>query len=187
MASSGERIENPATGTVIRFAKTARDTNGELLQMDYVLKPFARKSSRDVHVHPNQEERITMFGGTLTYILDGTDHEATADQVVSLPSPHVHALRNEHGEELHMLVEFRTALDMETFLETVAGLAREGRVNAEGNPTLLQLGVIAAAFKKEVYSANIPLNIQRVIVPMLAAMGKARGYQARYARFSGAG
>ena len=184
MAIAGDRIDNPVTGTTITFLKTARDTDGELLQMDYLLRPHARKGYKDIHVHPYQEERITLFGGTLTYVLDGTDHEATAGQVVSLPAPHVHALRNEHGEELHMLVEFRPALDMETFLETMAGLAREGKVNAAGNPNLLQLAVIGREFRKEAYSANVPVGLQRVIVPLLAAIGRAVGYRARYPRFS---
>jgi hypothetical protein len=36
MASRGDTIENPLTGERMTFLETARDTDGELLQMEYV-------------------------------------------------------------------------------------------------------------------------------------------------------
>ena len=38
MAKAGDTIESPPTGACIRFLKTARDTNGQLLQIDDVMK-----------------------------------------------------------------------------------------------------------------------------------------------------
>jgi quercetin dioxygenase-like cupin family protein len=185
MAKANEVIDNPVTGTRITFLKTARDTDHALLQMDYLLTPYARKGYKDTHVHPHQEERLTILSGTLNYTLDGREYTAGAEEVVSIPTPRVHALRNESGEPVHMLVEFRPALDMETFLETMAGLARDGKTNKAGNPNLFQLAVIGDAFKREAYNAKIPLALQRMIVPLLALIGRALGYHARYDKYSG--
>ncbi|MEP7199191.1 MAG: cupin domain-containing protein, partial [Chloroflexota bacterium] len=187
MAHAGEVIYNPAQATRTTFLTTARDTNGELLQMDYRVAPFGRRGKKTVHIHPLQEERVSVLSGTLTYLLDGKVLTAGPGQVVSLPPPHVHALRNDHGEELHMIVEFRPALDIETFFETMAGLARDSRVNSEGNPNLLQLAVIGEAFKHEAVNANIPRFLQRILLPPLARIGRATGYRERYAKYSGAG
>ena len=44
MAKPGDVIENPVTGERIVFRKTARETNGELLQFELLLKPLPRSS-----------------------------------------------------------------------------------------------------------------------------------------------
>lgn len=187
MAHVGEVIVNPAQATYTTFLTTAHDMHDELLQMDYRIAPYGRRGKKDVHIHPLQEERITVLSGRLTYLLDGKVLTAGPGQVVSLPPPHAHALRNDNGEELHMIVEFRPALDIETFLETMAGLARDGQVDENGNPNLLQLAVIGEAFKNEVVNANIPRRLQRLLIPSLARIGRAVGYRERYAKYSGAG
>lgn len=185
MAKANEVIENPATGTRMTMLKTARDTNGELLQIEYWLYPYARKGSRDTHIHPNAEERLTIFSGNLNYILDGKEYTAGAERVVSFPTPHVHAFRNDSSEPVRMLVEFRPALDMETLLETMAGLARDGKTDKAGNPNIFQLAVIVKAYEREYRSTKIPFVLQDLMLPPLAMIGRWLGYRARYERYSG--
>ncbi len=185
MARTNEVIENPATGTRMTMLKTARDTNGELLQIEYWLYPYARKGSRDTHVHPNAEERLTIFSGSLSYILDGKQYTAGSEQVVTFSTPRVHGFRNESGEPVRMLVEFRPALDMETLLETMAGLARDGKTDKDGNPNIFQLAVIGKAFEREYRTARIPFSLQRTVLPVLAVIGRRLGYRARYEQYSG--
>lgn len=165
--------------------KTSRDTNGELLQIEYWLYPYARKGSRDTHIHPHAEERLTIYSGTLNYILDGKNLTASAEQVVTFPTPRVHAFRNDNSEPVRMLVEFRPALDMETLLETMAGLARDGKTDKAGNPNIFHLAVIGKAYEREYRSTRIPLVLQRVMLPVLAVVGRWLGYRARYDRYSG--
>jgi hypothetical protein len=45
------------------FLETARDTDGELLQMEYVAPP--RSKGPTEHVHPRQEERYEVLSGAL--------------------------------------------------------------------------------------------------------------------------
>ena len=42
MAKAGDTIESPHSGARIVFLKTARDTNGQLLQLDDVMKGGGR-------------------------------------------------------------------------------------------------------------------------------------------------
>ena len=63
MAKEGDEIVNPVTGHRIIFRKTTQDTNGELLQMDWIGRPGWRAGP--VHVHSFQEERFEVLSGTL--------------------------------------------------------------------------------------------------------------------------
>jgi hypothetical protein len=84
-----------------------------------------------------------------------------------------------------VLAQFRPALDTETMLETWFGLAADGKVNARGVPSVLQLMVLARHFHRE---ARPTPPLSWVAVPasfVLAPVGRLLGYRARYDRYSG--
>ncbi len=63
MAKAGDTIESPLSGARVRFLKTARDTDGELLRLDDVMKGGGRVPIEDVH--PHIEERFEILSGTV--------------------------------------------------------------------------------------------------------------------------
>jgi hypothetical protein len=54
MAKAGDELVNPVTGLRTLFRKTARETSGELLQVDWIGEPGW--TTGPDHVHPLQEE-----------------------------------------------------------------------------------------------------------------------------------
>ena len=69
-------------------------------------------------------------------------------------------------------------------LETLFGLARDGKVGKRGDPSVLQLAVIFDEFSELGRPPKPPLAVQRALFAPLAALGRARGYRARYAEYS---
>ena len=61
MAREGDVIENPVSGARIVFRKTARNTNGELLQFDLFFKRHLIGGAR--LIHPRQEMRFEVVFG----------------------------------------------------------------------------------------------------------------------------
>src|SRR5215470_5495475 len=49
----------------LRFCKTSRDTNGELLEMEAIYRPTS--SPPPAHFHPKQEETFTVVSGSLGF------------------------------------------------------------------------------------------------------------------------
>jgi hypothetical protein len=72
------------------------------------------------------------------------------------------------------------ALETDALLETFVALARDGKVNADGNPNFLQLAVIAREFERLGYPTRPPLAVQRALLAPLAVLGRRLGYRARY-------
>ena len=96
-----------------------------------------------------------------------------------------HVIWNPSEAEAATLIQLRPALDMETVLETLFGLAADGKVNAKGLPNALQMMVLARAYRREV-QLGPPLG--RLVGPLsivLAPIGRLLGYRARYERYSG--
>lgn len=184
MARVGDTIESPVTGARIVFRKTARDTNGELLQYDEFLKRGGRGPRE--HIHPYQEERFEILSGTARIGVRGQEHDYGARETVVVAAGTPHVWGNPSEEEVHLIIEFRPALRVETFLETLFGLQKDGKVNPKsGLPNPFQRAVIAREYEDEVYLARPPLFVQRVYFGLLAPIGKLLGYKARYPEYSG--
>ena len=172
---------DPNTGERTIFRKTAKETDGELLQLEWIGK--AGWVAGPLHVHPYQEERFEVISGTLGSHVAGVERINEVGEVVTAPAGSVHTVWNAGGEEeeVHSLVEFRPALRMETVLETLTGLARDGKTNKAGVPkNPLRLALIMHDYEDEVYFAQPPLFVQRVIFGVLAKVGRLFGYRAEY-------
>jgi hypothetical protein len=69
-------------------------------------------------------------------------------------------------------------------IETFFGLARYGRTDRNGMPSLLQLALIGRGFSDVIVFRTPPPLVQRVMFGALAPIARWRGYQATYPRLS---
>ena len=185
MARAGDTLEHPVTGERIVFLKTARDTEGELLQVRFFMKGGELVAAE--HVHPYQEEHVEVLSGSVRFRVRGQERDVGAGETIVVPPGTPHVWSNPGEEEVHVLGELRPALKTETLLETYFGLAKDGKVNPKNCfPNPLQLAVIAREYEDEIYLARPPLFVQRVLFGLLASIGTLLGYKARYPEYSGA-
>jgi hypothetical protein len=179
MAHPGQIIENPRTGERIVFRITQRESNGAVVEFDHCLHPGP--SAFAEHVQLNQAERFEIVSGMARYRLNGAEHTAAPGQVVVIPPGAYHINCWAGGaDELHLRHSFLPALDNEAFFETLFALARLGKTDAHGGVNLLQLAVIGSEIKSQTFGAGIPISLQRLGLPLLAALGRRLGYRARY-------
>jgi quercetin dioxygenase-like cupin family protein len=188
MAAAGQTFENPITGERMVFDTTARDSNGLLLEIEFFIQPNTGRGL-PAHFHPSFDERFEILSGSARYIAGDVEHPADAGDEIVLPRgiPHIHPW-NVGNDVLH--VRKITQLDKpdkdlllksEAFFETLYALAQEGKTGADGLPkNLLQKVVVGQALEPASYSATPPLWIQRPLLGLLAAIGRAFGYSGYY-------
>ena len=180
MAKAGDELVNPMSGLRTVFRKTAQETSGELLQVDWIGSPGW--TTGPDHVHPLQEERFEVLSGKLGLRVKGVERVHNVGEVIVAPAGSAHAAWNASSDDqVHILVDFRPALRTERAFETLAGLARGGKTNRAGVPkNPLRLALILRHFKDEIYFVRPPLAVQRVIFGVLAKVGWLLGYRAEY-------
>jgi quercetin dioxygenase-like cupin family protein len=180
MAKAGDELVNPVTGLRTVFRKTAQDTCGELLQVDWIGDPGW--TTGPDHVHPLQEERFEVISGELGLRVEGVEHVLGEGEVIVAPAGSAHAAWNaSSNDEVHALIDFRPALRTETAFETLAGLARDGKTNKAGAPkNPLLLALILHHYEDEIYFVRPPLALQRMIFGVLAKVARLLGYRAEY-------
>lgn len=178
MAKQGDVIENPIFGDRVVFHKTAADTGGQVLEGVLYAKPGALGPPE--HVHPYQEERFTVIAGALTGRIGGREITAGPGEHFVVPPGTPHTWANAGPTEVQVRIEVRPAGRMDSYLETLYGLAKDGKTNAKGLPNPLQLAVIATTYFDTIYLATPPLLVQRIVFGPLAFVGRLAGYRPDY-------
>lgn len=179
MAQSGDVLEHPVTGEKLIYLNTARDTGGELFQMDFYGRPGAFVAA--AHIHPQQNERFKVLSGTITARIAGKEYRKVAGEELVIPAGTPHVWWNSGDDELHMNVEFRPALKMENFFEAFFGLAQDGKVNPKtGLPNIVRTATVLRAYRHELILAQPPRLAQTLLFGLLTPIGKMLGYKGEY-------
>ena len=103
-----------------------------------------------------------------------------AGERIVIPANTPHHFWNEGDEVARAIQEFRPALQTEHFFETYFALAREGKLDEKGMPSLLQMAVLVPAFRDEMRPTSPPWPLLRGIAWLLGPIARARGYRGVY-------
>jgi mannose-6-phosphate isomerase-like protein (cupin superfamily) len=178
MIRQGDTIENPITGEQVTFLKTSAETDGELVVIDTAVAPGGFVAAE--HLHPYQSERFEILSGEVEFKLAKEVFTARPRDVVMVESGTSHQFRNLGNEEIRFRTEVRPALSFETFLQTMFGLASEGKTNQKGMPNPFRLAVIMSEHFDLVRLPFPPAWVQRMGLALASPLGLLFGYEPTY-------
>jgi quercetin dioxygenase-like cupin family protein len=174
---SGQTIENPVTGERIKFLKTSRDTGGEYVLLEATVAPGGGVAS---HVHPYQTEEFEIISGSVEFKKNGKKVVAGDGDSLTVEPGDVHRFKNVGADDAKFVTRVSPALGFESFLETMFGLAADGKTNKKGMPNPLRMAVIANAYLDDVRMPHVPGALQKAALATGAAVGRLVGYQPEY-------
>jgi quercetin dioxygenase-like cupin family protein len=171
MVQPGDVIDNPVTGERITFLRTSAQTGGALAEMELELQPTATLASE--HIHQRQEERFEVVEGLLRVRCRGESAVHGPGDVVVIPAGSPHAWAPEGRSGARVRLTFTPGADIEKFFDEFFRLAREGRTNGKGMPSLPVSARLGLAH--EMYLPGPPVPLQRVAFRVLAGAGRLTG------------
>jgi quercetin dioxygenase-like cupin family protein len=175
MIRKGDRLENPITGEVLIFHRTSRETGGEAVLVETIVRPDGFVAA--AHVHPHQSERFEVLEGRLGLRAGEKELLAGPGTVATVEPGTPHRFWNAGEGQARFLCEVRPALEFETLIETMFTLAAEGKTNRKGMPNPLRLAVIAKAHFDTVRLPFPPASLQRAALAVGASLGRLLGYR----------
>jgi quercetin dioxygenase-like cupin family protein len=178
MTHAGDVFENPATRESGRIITGGGDTDGRYMQSETRVRPGGGVSV--AHRHPQLTERFEVLEGELTVKLDGETRVLTAGEQVTIPPGAAHHYANRSQADCAFRCEVWPAARFEAMVVTLFALGMEGRTNARGAPSPLQMAVILDEFGDVMELAGPPRWLQRIAIPLLARIGRARGLRPTY-------
>lgn len=179
MIEAGDTLTNPVTKERMTFLKTAAETKGDYVLIELRAAPGAIVAA--AHVHPHQTETFEVLSGTLGAKIGRKTIEARAEDVVVIDPRVSHKWWNAGEDELVFRAEVRPALQFEQLIETMFGLAADGKTNRKGMPNPLRLAVIANHHFEDVQLPVVPRWLQKVALAMGAPIGRSLGFQPNHA------
>lgn len=183
MIRAGDSIVNPVTGERLVFKLTSHETNGEYTLFDTYVEPGGTVAA--AHVHPYQTEIFTVLEGRLGVKRGRERLELGLGEVARIDPGTPHKFWNAGHETLRFRAEVRPALQFESLIETMFGLAADGKTNKSGMPGPLRLAVIANHHFDVVRLPVVPHFIQKLALVPGALMGRAFGYRPTYTAVAG--
>jgi quercetin dioxygenase-like cupin family protein len=178
MIRSGDTLHNPVTGELIRFVKAAADTGGEYVLIEVVVEPNGAVAA--AHVHPYQTEVFEILEGEITFRAGKETIVAKAGDTVRVDPGTKHKFWNAGETDARFRTEVRPALQFESLIETMFGLAADGKTNRKGMPNPLRLAVIANHHFDDVRLPFPPAWMQKVGLALGAPLGRLLGYKPTY-------
>jgi quercetin dioxygenase-like cupin family protein len=173
-------IYNPVTGE--RFVSTVggADTRGEYAEARGFFPLGTRPPG--IHRHVHQDEVVTVVSGRIRARIGKDEREYGPGETILLPRGQWHDFWVVGDGPAEFIGRATPALGIELLLGTLAGLAAEGKTDKQGRPRPLQ-GAVMGVFYDEVAQFKAPPPaVQRVLLPVLAAVGRWRGLRPYYER-----
>jgi quercetin dioxygenase-like cupin family protein len=178
MTHAGERFENPATRETGRIITGAGDTDGRYMQSETRVRPGGAVSV--VHRHRECTERFEVLEGELTLQLDGQTRSLLAGEQVTIAPGVAHHYANTSDEDVVFRFDVWPAARFEAMVVTLFALGTEGKTDAKGAPSPLQMAVILDEYGDVLELVGPPRWLQRLAIGVLARIGRARGLRASY-------
>jgi mannose-6-phosphate isomerase-like protein (cupin superfamily) len=175
MSDHPRTIDNGA-GEELTFLAVHTDEHGEYLEAKNSVSPG---SGPPMHVHYLQEESLTVERGTMGWQRQGEEELlAQRGETVTFAPGEVHRFWNAGEEELVCTGYVRPPDNLEYFLTGIFASTRE---NGGKRPRLFDAAYLLSRYRSEFGMADIPAPVQRLVFPVVVAVGRLFGLQRRFA------
>jgi hypothetical protein len=126
-----------------------------------------------------------VLAGAYGYQIGQRTGVARPGETLVCPAGVSHSQWNAGNGILRIYYEHRPALtSAEIFFETQFGLSRDGKLSPKGDISLLQGAVLLQEVADFIRPSTPPIAVQNTLFPVLAALGRVRGYRARYPKYA---
>jgi quercetin dioxygenase-like cupin family protein len=181
MFTRGDVFDNPVTGERATIRLGTRESMGERLIVDLVLRGTG--FGYPLHLHPSMHERLTMVSGHVGLSVDGVASKPKLGKTIEIGPGVPHRFWNAGIYEARLTLDIRPAnrieaYKFEAFTRNMIGLSQDGKTDPKGMPKLLQLAAIATEFEDVIHF--LPRPMHTIVFPMLAPLARLRGYRGSY-------
>jgi mannose-6-phosphate isomerase-like protein (cupin superfamily) len=163
-------------GMKFTVLKSGIDTNGQSLDLHWLLLPGCNMKDPLIHTHPHAVETYEILEGEMEFFIKNKWIAAKKGDKLTVPVGTVHAFRNPTDKEVLVYNTHQPALQMEAYFEDVVKVldkvterrTKDFKMNLNAK---LYLGVLMNNYRNDIIAVNPP----DWAVKLLGAVGKLIG------------
>jgi mannose-6-phosphate isomerase-like protein (cupin superfamily) len=173
MLKSGDVLDLGPLDTVFHIKKTAAETNGRSLEMEWELGPHT--GGTPVHIHPEAIETYEVLQGQLDVYVAGDWRTLRVGESISVDKAVPHTFRNASDETTRVYNTHQPAMQFDRYFARLHKLVNSGVVKSDKMTlkALLHLSILMTSYPGEIRSVQPPYAVMRVF----ASVGRLLGYQ----------
>lgn len=153
-----------------------RRSEPELIEAEVTYGPGGEPPP--AHLHPNQDESFEVLAGVVRLRLDGEERSYGPGEAFEVPRGAAHQMWNPSHEPARAIWQTRPRGRTEDWFRALDRLQRSGRVDKDGMPGPLAMGVLLTHYRDVFRLSAGPQALVRAVLAALGALGRLRGYRA---------
>jgi quercetin dioxygenase-like cupin family protein len=165
---SEEILENPVTGESVRIL----ESTPAVFKVQYSLRTHAEIAAE--HFHPGKQQRVTILSGEMHLRVNGENRVLRAGESATIPPGAHHFQWNPCDTEVVAIEEQHPAGRTHEFFRVLFRLARDGKTDSRGRPSLLLAAALFAEYRDTVRQSHFGM---RLLLDVLAPIASALGYR----------
>lgn len=167
MATVGDRFHMP-DGSVYALLRSSADTNGEYVEMEFVLPPGCVPPPP--HVHPAQVEDYEVLEGTFEVVVDGEWSVLQQADRASVPVGALHTFRNSSGATARVRNRHTPAMRFEEFIAEIHATLRRAGVSRPRDPRIpMLISMVMLRYGETLYPGR---RRERIPMKGLSVLGR---------------
>lgn len=158
-------------GMIMTIVKTAKDTQGKSLEMEWTLSP--NSGGTPVHIHPAAIETYEIISGELEVFKKDKWITASAGEKITIEKGEPHSFRNSTNAFVKVYNTHQPAMNFEGFFKGLHKFAKSGLVK-NGKMTFKSIVAVSTLwtnYPKEILSVKPPAFVMKA----LAVYGRMTG------------
>lgn len=173
MIGAGDILDLSPIGATFYVKKTATETDGRSLEMEWLLAP--RSSGTPLHIHPSATESYEVLEGELEIHVNGVWRVLSVGQKASVPPGVPHTFRNSSSSSTRVYNVHAPAMRFGEYFGGIDRIVGSGAIPRERMTpkAVLYLAMLMTRFEPEIQSVRPPQRIMR----MLSSLARLLGYR----------
>lgn len=178
---AGEVYFNPASGERGVVVLGTDETGGKRIVIDLHLRAGGGMLAR--HYHPAIHEQFKVIEGQISCTLNGVERTAGPGETVDIPAGTLHNFWNSGASEGLIRFDVQPAERFAELIKNGFALAQDGKTDATGKPSMLQIALMAREFDDVVRYDMGPRIVQQILFLVLTPFAKLKGLKGSYPEY----
>lgn len=171
MPNPGDVLDLSPIGALFHVRKTGRETDGQSLEMEWVLAPHS--AGTPIHIHPSATESYEVLEGKLDVYIDGTWTTLSSGQSASVNPGVPHTFRNAADTPTRVYNTHSPAMQFEEYFGSIDRVVRGGVVPSDRMTlkTILYLSLLMTSYEAEIRSVRPPQAVMKGLAAFARVLG----------------
>jgi quercetin dioxygenase-like cupin family protein len=174
MLAPNQTLDMTSIGMIFHIVKTAQETNGQSLEMEWEVLP--KCDGTPVHIHPFADETYQVLEGSLEVQMNGEWKILTQGETMTVPKGASHTFRNLSNNVARVFNTHAPAMKFDSYFEELSNIVNKLSGGKKDKQKMNLNAIMYMCMLMKKYPAEmVSVNPPPFVVSLMNVIGKLSG------------